>query len=78
MDSETARRQTLERSVQAVGAALMKCLPKDVGFTLVLYNYGENGDMAYLSSGDREGTLAMLGELLRYMKGSTAGVSAGG
>ena len=51
-----------------IGSAINDDAPERYGFVLVLYNFGEDGDMSYISSGQREDCVQMLRELLAHLE----------
>lgn len=53
----------LEQKARDIGKLIMKGLPKNVGFTLVLFDFGVGGNMTYVSNGRRLDILNMLKEL---------------
>jgi hypothetical protein len=53
----------LETETAMLGRALAKQLRPGVGFCLVLYNFGAEGNMAYLANGERESVIKLLREL---------------
>ena len=58
-------REPLEKAeikAREIGKIIKSQMPDGFGFTLVLYSYGENGVMTYLSSGQREDCIKMLRE----------------
>jgi hypothetical protein len=58
------KRERLEAECRELGTVMMPYMPRGTGFTLVLYDFGSGGNMAYISNGNREDCLAMLRELL--------------
>jgi len=67
--SRITRRQ-LERPLQTLARQLDETLPalvgteSRVGFILMLFDFGQGGNLAYVSNGDRAGTIAALREWL--------------
>jgi len=57
-----------EITARDLGRRIKSAMPVGWGFTLVLYNYGGNGAITYLSSGQREDCIKMLEELLTKIK----------
>lgn len=51
-----------------IARVLKDNMPNGWGFTLILYNYGDEGFMTYLSTGQREDCIKMLEELLLKIK----------
>jgi len=68
-ESKITRRQ-LERPLQQLARQLDETLPelvgtdRRVGFVLMLFDFGQGGNLAYVSNGDRAGTIAALREWL--------------
>lgn len=57
----------LEAAARQLGRRIKQGVPPGVGFVVVMYDYGPNGHMTFLSSGDRGDTMKMLRELLQKM-----------
>ena len=51
-----------ENEARKLGRLIKSNMPQGFGFTLVLYSYGADGVMTYLSSGVREDCIKMLRE----------------
>lgn len=64
------RRLVLEKQCADVGRQIEKLLPAGTGFVFVAYDFGEKGNMAFISSGQRAGTILMLEELVGRLKGA--------
>lgn len=62
-----ARRMVLEEEVGTYARFLGGQMKPGVGFCLVLFNLGNEGSMAYASTGRREDTICLLRELLDKM-----------
>jgi len=60
---QEARRLRLERQCADLGTVIGSCMPEGVGFAFVMFDFGGEGNMAYLSSGAREDLIKMLAEL---------------
>jgi len=58
------RQAQLERMTGDLARQVACGLEPGIGMTLMLYDFGEKGFTAYASTGDREGTIKMLRELL--------------
>lgn len=70
--SERKRRLSLERRCAALGRRLKaEEMPENVGFALVMFDYGEAGSMAYVGSGQRADVINMLEELLRKLRAAS-------
>lgn len=57
-----------------IGRAIKADMPLNWGFTLILYSYGGDGFMTYLSSGEREQCIKMLEEILVKIKNNEPNV----
>jgi hypothetical protein len=67
---EREARAALERRVHEIGRTIASQLPPGVGFTLLLFTYGNNGALAYLSSADRADVTKVMKEFIaRHDKG---------
>lgn len=56
--------ERLKELLRNAGQQIKKDLPKDVGFTLLLFDYGEGGSLFYLSSATREDMVATMKEFI--------------
>ena len=56
-------RLKLETEAAALGRAVARQLRPGVGFCLVLYDFGNAGNMAYLANGERADVAKLLVEL---------------
>lgn len=54
----------LKNILKDIGREIKKDLPQDVGFTLLVFDYGEEGNLFYLSSADRSSMVATLKEFI--------------
>jgi len=72
---QMARRLVLQEEVSRIASALGEVLPKGVGFTLILSDFGADGNMAYASSVEREGCMSLLQEILDKMRVAPARTS---
>lgn len=61
-------RKYLELTCRKIAKKIIQALPSGVGMALILYNFGEKGNLAYMSNGDRQGMIETLEELLRHMR----------
>lgn len=55
----------MKDTLNDMGAAIGLALPEGWGFTLMLFSYGENGELFYISSAERADVLNMLREFLQ-------------
>ncbi len=62
-------REELEAHCAALGRTIIECLPKGVGCTFMMYDFGEDGNMAYISNGKRKDMIAMLKEFIVKLEG---------
>lgn len=58
VDEETLR--SMEQSTRAIADMILPVLPPGVGFTLMLFTYGDGGWLTYLSTADRADMLRTL------------------
>jgi hypothetical protein len=56
--------QQLEQRLAVIVAELETKMPPGVGFTFVMYDYGQAGSLAYGSTASRPETIALLTELI--------------
>lgn len=61
-------RLVLEQQCAELGREIVRKLPAGVEFVFVTFDFGENGNVAYLSSAQRDGAIKMLEELVVKMK----------
>lgn len=54
----------IEQTAREVGEVIKSALPPGVGFALLMYTFGEDGWMTYLSNGEREDMIKAMKELL--------------
>ena len=57
----------LEQQCAKVGEKIGVHLPPGFGFALILFDFGERGNLAYMSNGEREDMLRVLQELIDHM-----------
>jgi hypothetical protein len=67
-DKDVELRAQLEARAVNISTALKQSLPKNVGFALVLFDFGVEGSLAYTGTGDRTDTITMLETLLEHLK----------
>lgn len=60
-------RQELERQCREIAEAIQHLMPPGAGFALLLFDMGEEGNMAYVSDARREDMLKALRELLQVL-----------
>lgn len=66
--------ESAEVEAKKIARILKDNMPDGWGFTLILYSYGGEGFMTYLSTGQREDCIKMLEELLLKMKNNERNV----
>lgn len=67
-DPEAAfQRMMLERLTALLATGLKEVLPPELGFALVVFDFGEGGNLAYASNGQRADMQRALAELLERM-----------
>ncbi len=71
MSRDDLRRVALERRLRQVADSVKQQLPSGVGFLLVAFDVGGPGNLAYVSTGNREDCVKMLHELIGYLEGRT-------
>lgn len=57
------------QTMQALGEMMAGALPKDYGFTLLIFKKGDEGRMNYISNARREDMLSALKELIANFEG---------
>lgn len=65
---EKKAREELEGHCVAIGTALAEVCPPNVGFTLMMYDFGERGAMTYMSNAKREDMLKAMREFLETVQ----------
>lgn len=72
---ELAARLELEEKCKKLGKRIRKLLPPNVGFTLLMFDYSEGertGNMAYMSTAEREGMIEAMHEFLGKVGGGVS------
>jgi hypothetical protein len=59
----STEREQLESVCGGIAGVIKEALPQGTGFALVLFDFGEAGNTAYASTGERADTIKMLREL---------------
>lgn len=62
-DGKTAAQLRCEESLRDIGEAIKASLSPGLGATLIVFSYGDDGFMTFLSTAERTGTIATLREL---------------
>lgn len=57
-------RAELERLSRTLGSIMADAMPPGVGFTLLVFDFGERGNLAYISNAVREDMLAAMREFI--------------
>jgi hypothetical protein len=64
------KRQALENHARVIADELRAKMLPGVGFCLIMFDFGERGNLAYMSTGDRRDTIATLREMIRVLEAS--------
>lgn len=67
-EEEKAKRLALEERAADVGRVIAKLCPPGVGFTLLLFDFGEGGHLAYMSNGQRDDVVRAMREFIERMQ----------
>jgi hypothetical protein len=62
-------RLALEASCAGIGRTLREIMPPGSGFALIMFDFGEKGNMAYVSSAEREDMIRLFVEVLEKLRG---------
>lgn len=62
-------RPALERSARKLGRRIAKAIPAGTGFLLFVFDFGDEGNLAYLSNADRESMLTAMKEFIARQEG---------
>lgn len=65
-----AHRRALEADARDIGRTIQACLPKGVGFALLLFDFGPGGTMSWLSNAQRADMIRALREMIVRLEGS--------
>lgn len=71
-DTRRARAE-LEAYARQIAEALSEALPEGLGFALLLFNFGEGGNLAWISNARREDMVRALREQLARLEAGMAG-----
>ena len=63
-----ATRAELEEAARVIGKRVRKLCPPDTGFTVFTFDFGEKGNMAYVSNCERADMIRLVEEWLAYQK----------
>lgn len=61
----TVFNEEIEMQLKGLGDTIASALPPGFGFTLLLYDFGENGSLFYTSNGKREDVIKMMEEFIK-------------
>lgn len=64
------RHPEIEKHLKGIGATIAGVLPKGIGFTLLLFEFSEEGGMYYMSNAQRKDMIKALEEFLEKQKSS--------
>lgn len=65
----TTKREILEEESRKIADLIHLHLPPGTGFTLFLYDYGADGNLAYISTAEREYSIPLIREWLAHIEG---------
>lgn len=66
------RRLALERKAGEMAQTIGDACPPGVGYALLIFSFGQGGNLAYMSNGDRDDVARVLREwLTHYERGQT-------
>ncbi len=69
LDSDfEVRNAEVEEHLRKIAGVLGTALPKGCGFTVFIYEYGDDKSLFYISSGDRDGNIKALERQLKMLK----------
>lgn len=72
VDDGLGRLINLEEHARGIGRVLKDSVPPGVGFALILFTFGGDGWLTYLSNGQREDMIKCLEETLHKIRTSPA------
>lgn len=68
MSNFEVRNKEAEDSMRKIGEMLKPILPEGMGFTFLLFDYGKEGNMFYISSAQREDMIKAMQEFIEKQK----------
>lgn len=68
-----ARRKKLEDDVSRIGRRIGDSLAPGIGFTLLFFEFGEQGELAYISNAQRDDMVKVLRQMADRLEAGTAG-----
>lgn len=60
--------EIIHKLLKDIGAILNRAMPPNYGFMLMLFSYGEGGDLFYMSSAQREDIRKVMLEFMKKME----------
>ena len=66
-------RQELQRDARAIGKRIAASLPEGTGFALLVFEFGQTGNLAWISNGERTDMLNALREFIVRVELGQAG-----
>jgi hypothetical protein len=66
---QAMKRLRFEEHCADIGRSIGDVMPPNVGFAFLMFDFGEGGNMAWISSGQREHMIKVLEELLAKLRG---------
>lgn len=63
-DTANSGRTALEEKSREIGKIIGAALPNGVGFALLLFNFGEGGNLAWISNAQRDDMMLALAEFM--------------
>ena len=64
-DDFLVRNPEVEKQLKEWGRKVKDSLPENYGFMLMIFSYGEGGDLFYMSSAERESVLETMEEFIK-------------
>lgn len=58
------RNEEIEKLLRVVGLTIKDIMPKGWGFTVLMFDYGDHGNMFYMSSAEREDMIKAMKEFI--------------
>ena len=68
MSDFQVRNEKAEEALKKVGNAIKETIPEGMGFALLVFDYGEKGNMFYISSAERKDMIAAMEEFIQKQK----------
>jgi len=67
-DTFEIKNARIEGILHGLGAEINKALPKGMGFTLLLFDFGKGGNLFYISNGHKEDVIKTMEEFIKKHK----------